>query len=153
MNTLEKFQQELASLEGTPDFELYGLLFDVTEEIYRVLVSRGLTKAQLAERLGTSRAYVTKLLDGHENMTLKTLVRVANAMEMTVDVRLTPRKANAVAPAASVKSAIGARMRYAPSPITSGQKATVKTATGRGMQTGSTAKPAATARTASPGKK
>ena len=138
----ERFEREIARLRDDPAFQLDQLLLDLNAEMWAAMQSRDVSRSELAERLGTSRAYVTKLLDGHENMTLKTLVRVANAMEMTVDVRLTPRKAAAVV-----------RMRYAPSPIASGKKVTVKTATGRGMQTGSTAKPAATARTALRGKK
>ena len=52
---------------------------------------QGVSRSQLAERLGTSRAYVTKLLDGQENMTLKTIVRVANALDLKVDLKLRPR--------------------------------------------------------------
>ena len=149
----DRFEREIARLRDDPAFQLDQLLLDLNAEMWAAMQSRDVSRSELAERLGTSRAYVTKLLDGHENMTLKTLVRVANAMEMTVDVRLTPRKANVVAPATGVKTAIGARMRYAPSPIASGKKVAVKTATGRGIHTALAAKPAATARTASRGKK
>ena len=149
----ERFEREIARLRDDPAFQLDQLLLDLNAGMWAAMQSRDVSRSELAERLGTSRAYVTKLLDGHENMTLKTLVRVANAMEMTVDVRLTPRKAAAVVPATGVKTAVGTRMRYAPPPIASGKKATVKTAAGRGMHAASTAKRAATARTASRGRK
>jgi transcriptional regulator with XRE-family HTH domain len=74
------------------DYELEWLLLDLNEAITNGMDRARLSRAQLAERLGTSRAYVTKLLDGQENMTLKTLVRVANALEMKVDTRFIPRE-------------------------------------------------------------
>ena len=48
------------------------------------MIDTGMKRSELAERLGTSRAYVTKLLDGQENMTLKTVVRVAAALDRGV---------------------------------------------------------------------
>ena len=98
--------------EHDPESELYGVLLDVTEGIVKRMVEQGVRRTDLAERLGTSRAYVTKLLDGQENMTLKTLVRVANALEMKVDAKFVPRERVAkAAKKPQVKTAIGSRMR------------------------------------------
>ncbi|TAK72259.1 MAG: XRE family transcriptional regulator, partial [Dehalococcoidia bacterium] len=76
--------------------------------------ARGVSRAELAERLGTSRAYVTKLLEGQENMTVKTLVRVANALEMKVAMKLVPRQ-RASRPVTSGRSAGASKVRAAPS--------------------------------------
>jgi transcriptional regulator with XRE-family HTH domain len=78
--------------QNTPEYELEWLLLDLNEAIAGGMERASLSRSELAERLGTSRAYVTKLLDGQENMTLKTLVRVANALEMKVDTRFIPRE-------------------------------------------------------------
>ncbi len=105
--SVERLRKRIDQMEAdpTPEWDHYGVLLDVTEEIARGLVARNMKRSELAERLGTSRAYVTKLLDGQENMTLKTLVRVANALEMKVDTRFIPRE-QAARPAkkAGVKS-------------------------------------------------
>ena len=98
--------------ENDPASELYGVLLDVTEGIVKRMIEQGVRRTDLAERLGTSRAYVTKLLDGQENMTLKTLVRVANALEMKVDAKFVPRERSAKASKKPrVKTAVGPRMR------------------------------------------
>lgn len=51
------------------------------------------SRAELARRLGTSRAYVTKLLGGNANFTLHTMTKVAMALGATVHVHVTDQKA------------------------------------------------------------
>ena len=63
---------------------------DFTEAVYRRMEALGCTKSQLAERLGTSPAYVTKILGGEANFTLKTMVRLARALEAELAVCLVP---------------------------------------------------------------
>ena len=77
--------------QHSPEYELEWLMLDLNEAVSSGMQRRQLSRSDLAERLGTSRAYVTKLLDGQENMTLKTLVRVANALEMKIAVQLQER--------------------------------------------------------------
>ena len=102
------------------------MLLEVTEEIARGTDCAKHKRSELADRLGTSRAYVTKLLDGQENMTLKTLVRVANALEMKVDTRFIPRE-QAARPAK--KGGVKADMkRVPPKPAKPATRSTARTA-------------------------
>ncbi|MBM3498125.1 MAG: helix-turn-helix transcriptional regulator [Armatimonadetes bacterium] len=45
----------------------------------------GISRAELARRLGKSRAYVTRMLNGQPNMTLKTLTLIAVALGEGID--------------------------------------------------------------------
>ena len=73
-------QRTIASYEGDAEFEFEELLLEVNEQIVAQLQRSGMRRSELADKLGVSRAFVTKLLSGEENVTLKTLVRVANAL-------------------------------------------------------------------------
>ena len=64
------------------------LILEVTEAIWGALENRNWTKAQLAKALGTSKAYITQLLDGSRNMTLRTLADIAFTIGMKIKVRL-----------------------------------------------------------------
>ena len=57
------------------------MALEVAEEITIKMKEKSLSKADLAKRLGTSRAYVTKVLTGDANLSLKTLAKVQNALE------------------------------------------------------------------------
>ncbi len=48
------------------------LIYNTTEDLLVLLEDLGLSKSDLAERLGKSRAYVSQLLSGARNMTLGT---------------------------------------------------------------------------------
>jgi transcriptional regulator with XRE-family HTH domain len=74
---------------------LAGLLFDINEAITQLMERSAMSRAQLAERLGTSRANVTQLLRGKPDLKLSTLVRIAAALDATVTVELAPARAKA----------------------------------------------------------
>ncbi|MGR3173397.1 MAG: helix-turn-helix transcriptional regulator [Candidatus Scalindua sp.] len=50
--------------------------------LFRII--RGLSKSELARRLGISRQYVTDLLNGKKPITLKSARKIAHALEVPV---------------------------------------------------------------------
>lgn len=61
-------------------------ILECTELLSRVMDEKGITKAELAQRLGKSRAWATQLLSGGRNVTARTLAEVA--YELGVELRL-----------------------------------------------------------------
>lgn len=64
------------------------LIVKTTEEIYAMLERQGISRAQLAERLEKSAAYVSQLLGGSRNMTLRTLADIAFALDGKVKIEI-----------------------------------------------------------------
>lgn len=54
---------------------------DLSEKIYSAMQENQVTEAELSRRLGTSRAYVNKVLQGSTNFTIESLVRIGDALE------------------------------------------------------------------------
>jgi transcriptional regulator with XRE-family HTH domain len=54
----------------------------------------GMSKADLARRLKTSQAYVTKILRGDSNLTINTMVELASAVESSLHLHIAPRQAD-----------------------------------------------------------
>jgi len=54
---------------------------DFTDDLYALMESRGVSKAELAKRLGSSPAYVTKVLRGNTNFTIESMVRLVRALD------------------------------------------------------------------------
>ena len=65
-----------------------------SEVIRALMESQGVSKAELARRVGKSRAYVTQSLSGDRNMTLGSLARFADALNADAIVDLKPRDEN-----------------------------------------------------------
>ena len=75
-------ERQTRSPEARRLYEEERLILWTTEEIAGVMVDQGISRADIAERLGTSRANVTQLLSGSRNMTLRSLARLAHACGM-----------------------------------------------------------------------
>ena len=71
---------ELAHLfeesHNSAEYQLERVIVDLTEDICQIMEDKGISRADLARQLGRSRAWVTKLLRGDRNLTLKTIVDI-----------------------------------------------------------------------------
>jgi plasmid maintenance system antidote protein VapI len=86
--SLERYRQMFNDARSSVDYWLEGPIVDFTEDICRLMKEKNVSKAELARRLGTSRAYVTKLLGGNANFTLGTMVKVAMVLGGSVRVHV-----------------------------------------------------------------
>jgi antitoxin component HigA of HigAB toxin-antitoxin module len=57
-------------------FEQERLMVDATELLFTVMEMKGTKRGELAQRLGRSKAYITQMLRGNQNLTLRTLADV-----------------------------------------------------------------------------
>lgn len=62
-----------ATTEGMRLYQQERAILEVTELLCRLMDEQRITRSQLAKRLGISKGYVTQLLDGRSNMTLRTV--------------------------------------------------------------------------------
>ncbi len=81
--------------EAHDDYWLAGAVQAFTEEIFRLMEEQGVSRAELARRLGTSPAYVTKILRGNANFTLASMVKLAKALGSELQIELAPRESRA----------------------------------------------------------
>ncbi|MBI3002025.1 MAG: helix-turn-helix domain-containing protein [candidate division NC10 bacterium] len=64
------------------------LILEVTEALSHALAREQVTKKALADRLGKSRAFVSQVLAGGRNLTLRTVAEIADALGYRLVVRL-----------------------------------------------------------------
>lgn len=89
--TSEQFADLLQRAEQSDVFHIDRLKLEISERIYAAMKQHGTSNAELARRLGKSRAYVTKLLRGTTNFTLESLVRIGRALSCEVEFELLPK--------------------------------------------------------------
>ncbi len=88
--TLE--QWEKVSRKNRRELAEETLIVDVSEAIWEALEKERITKSDLAAMLGVSKARITKLLNGSQNMTLRTVADIADAIDWTVSVEFKKRE-------------------------------------------------------------
>ncbi|HXC84891.1 MAG TPA: helix-turn-helix transcriptional regulator [Trebonia sp.] len=78
--------------EAQIDEEMLALVTRLTNDINWYMRERGLTRADLAARMGVSPGRVSQILGGGENLTLRTLAAMSTALDARFDVELTALK-------------------------------------------------------------
>jgi transcriptional regulator with XRE-family HTH domain len=62
-------------------------ILEATELICEIMDKRRVTRSELARRLGKTKGFVTQLLDGRANMTIRTLADIFTALDHTIHFR------------------------------------------------------------------
>jgi transcriptional regulator with XRE-family HTH domain len=79
-----------------------ALVVDVQVLLLNWMEEKGISRAELAKRMGVSRARVTQLLsDECKNLTIRSLARAAHALGETVEVKPTKSRRQSTIPAES----------------------------------------------------
>lgn len=87
----ERFADLFRDIEQSDAYHIEGLKVEIAEQIYLAMKHQGVSNAELARRLGKSRAYVTKVLQGSTNFTLESLTKIARALDCQIDFQFSPR--------------------------------------------------------------
>lgn len=90
MKTRTQFERLMESPEFRKLYAIEGLVTEAGELIARLMEEQKVSRAELARRLGRSRAYVTQMLRGTTNLTLRTLAEVAYALGAEVKLKAVP---------------------------------------------------------------
>lgn len=89
MKTDTWFADKLKEFEGDLEFRTEEMIIEFTEKVVAAMQERDMSRVELAQRLGVSKAFVTKLLNGNPNLTIRTMVSLAAALgcELLLDIQ------------------------------------------------------------------
>lgn len=77
MNSFKEMRNEA---QQHPEYWVNRSILGVVATITREMERQKITRTELAEKLGTSPAHVSKMLNGNPNLTIKSMVKVARAL-------------------------------------------------------------------------
>ncbi len=94
MSALEEtralWRRMVEEAEKSVDYWAEGAIVEFTEGLWARMEEEKVSRAELARRLGTSKAYVTKVLGGNANFTLHSLAKLALAVGGKVRISIEP---------------------------------------------------------------
>ena len=70
-----------------------GLKLEFAEAVGRLMEEKNMTRAELARKLGTSPAYVTRILRWTANLTLVSMAKIALALDARVSLGIVAKDA------------------------------------------------------------
>ena len=89
----------LSSGMSDEDLLYAGIAADIAYAITSKRIDSGLTQKEFADRLGKSQALISKWENADCNFTLKSLIEIAQKLDLKLEVRLTPNSSAAPASA------------------------------------------------------
>lgn len=88
MNAEKWFKDKLEAFSGDAEFYAEELILDLTEQIVSIMKELNVNRTELARRLGVSKAFITKFLNGNTNITLKTMASLARSLGCNVNINI-----------------------------------------------------------------
>jgi transcriptional regulator with XRE-family HTH domain len=85
---MSKLAQVLSKARTSVAYLTETIVLDLTCEIERLMKARKISRADLAKKVDVSPAYITKILRGEGNLTIKTVVSLADAVGAKVVLQL-----------------------------------------------------------------
>jgi transcriptional regulator with XRE-family HTH domain len=72
------------TVEGMRLYQQERAILEVTELVCQLMDEQGMSRSELAKRLSRTKGYITQLLDGRANMTVRTISDVFTALDRAV---------------------------------------------------------------------
>ncbi len=89
--TLDEIKDEVIGVKGTPDRDVYEfeLQLDLLgEALKRIRKHKNLTQEQLGLEIGVDKSQISKLEKNAQNVTVATIIKVFNALNAKVNLRI-----------------------------------------------------------------
>ena len=84
----KSFAALMARVASTAEGQAERISVDFLAQVHTRMQALGLSNTELAQRMGTSPAYITRLFRGSANLSVETMVKLARAVDSTLRVEL-----------------------------------------------------------------
>jgi len=85
------YKEKLKAFRDDVDFRTETAILDFTEKIVDKMRKTGMSRTELADKLGVSKPFITKLLNGNPNMTIRTMVAISHALDCELSMEICPK--------------------------------------------------------------
>ena len=83
---MQKFLKDFKKYTESEEHYIETTIVDAQHRIYKLLAEQNISKAELAKRLNVSRQQINEFFNKGHNATIKTLGKIAYALEKKVDI-------------------------------------------------------------------
>ena len=92
------FKDLIEDAKSRDDYWIEDAILQFTMRLHEEMQKQGISKTELARRIGASQPYVTRILKGRDNLTIATMVKLARAAGLKVQISLGETGAEQVIP-------------------------------------------------------
>jgi ribosome-binding protein aMBF1 (putative translation factor) len=92
------FASKVEELKDDPVFVLEGVLYELTERIVEEMEKQGVSRSDLARKMGKKPSFITRVLRGNANLTFSTAVQIGLALGLKLQVNYLPQDSGLAIP-------------------------------------------------------
>ena len=74
----------------TPEYWLEQLQNEIFRQVHAYMLNEGMNQSQLADKLGVSKGYISQILNGNFNFTIKKLIELSLSIGVLPEIRFKP---------------------------------------------------------------
>lgn len=93
MTNRDSYLDLIETAEMAPEFWLNVTSTEFLADVHRKMAELDINRTELARRLDTSKAYVSRILSGNVNFTLLTMIKIAKALRGIVHTHIADKEA------------------------------------------------------------
>jgi transcriptional regulator with XRE-family HTH domain len=92
------FSRLFEEAEKDSKFHAETLKIEIAEQIFCAMERKNLNRAQLAEKLGLDKSYISKVLKGNINLTIETIAKIGKELEAAWTIKLEDKPREEISP-------------------------------------------------------
>jgi transcriptional regulator with XRE-family HTH domain len=92
MKDYKSFSDLWTDLESSEQFQEEKSILEFSLQLHQLMEFRGITKKDLAESMGVSQAYITKVFKGNANFTIASMIKLVNAVNGKLTIHVTGKE-------------------------------------------------------------
>ena len=89
---MRKMKEILEAAQQHNEYWVEAVMLEFTEVICELMEKQNISRSEVARKLGVSPAYITKILRGNANMTIRTMVALANIFNHKIEINVCDKK-------------------------------------------------------------
>ncbi|CAE6724329.1 helix-turn-helix domain-containing protein [Paraburkholderia nemoris] len=93
MKISSRYKEALKRARKSPEYWTERALLELSHQFVTVMKTLGVSQKALAERIDKKPAFVSRVFSGHHNVTMATASVIAHALDMHLEIKLTPNAA------------------------------------------------------------
>jgi transcriptional regulator with XRE-family HTH domain len=84
--------EQLQNAEVKKEYKKLAPYYDLARDVVRMRLKRGMTQQQLAEKIESTQAIVSRIESGNSNCSIKTLQKIGEALDCSINLQLIPKE-------------------------------------------------------------
>lgn len=84
----KKYRDFLAKGKATPEYLAELKKLEISDQIFKLIKKKGFNQNQIAQRMGVSESYFSRILNANANLSILSMAKIAKALGCDLTIKL-----------------------------------------------------------------